>query len=559
MSRLLRALIAAMLLVFAFVLPTLAAKSYSADRFDVDVALQADGSALVTETVTFRYEGGPFTYAFRGIPTRFTDGVHELRVSEDGRAYVAGGRQPGHYELDNKGGEARITWYFPETSDQTRTFQVTYRVDGVVREDNGAAQLRWAALPDDRDYAIGSSLVTVQLPPGVSLDRASLLAGAGVLQAQGNQVVVAASDIPRSGQLVVGVWMPLSAFSNVPPDWQAAAAARAARARPFQIASFLGGGIMVLLGLPALVIAWLRSRGEPVTLVRGELNGPPDDLPPGLVGALVGRGSPLATLLDLARRGVVEFREQARPGLFGTRHDFDLALRNPSATLQPHEQAILTAAFSRAAQPALATSDELGKGLQKAQSQVSEAVKTELRARGLLDIRRETVRGRFMLVGLALLFLGIAALVGLAVLLGGVGIGAGAALALLGVVALILSASLSMQTPEGQREASAWEAFGRYLKRIAKGRAPEGAAYLEPYLAYAAAFGLESKWAKQYAATQTPLPTWFHTLTARQGGGDDMAAFIVVMSSASHSAGASSSGAGGGGGGAAGGGSSGSG
>ena len=93
MSRLFRGLIAALLLLLAFAFPTLAAKSYSADRYDVDVVLQSDGSALVTEAVTFRYEGGPFTYAFRGIPTRFTDGIRDLRVSEEGRAYVAGDRK----------------------------------------------------------------------------------------------------------------------------------------------------------------------------------------------------------------------------------------------------------------------------------------------------------------------------------------------------------------------------------------------------------------------------------------------------------------------------------
>lgn len=560
MSRLFRTLVAAVLLLFACAFPALAAKSYSADRFDVDVIVQRDGSALVTETVTFRYEGGPFTYAFRGIPTRFTDGISDIQVSEGGRVYQPGGAQPGQVERQDRNNEIRLTWHFPETSDMTRTFTVSYRVEGVVREDGGAAELRWAALPTDHDYTIGSSLVTVQLPPGVSVDRASLLAGRGALQAQGDRVIVEATDIPRNGSLTLGVWMPLRAFSNVPPAWQAAAMADAAWARPLQIGSVLGGVLILALGLPALVVAWLRSRGESVPGVRGELTGPPDDLPPGLVGALVGRGSPLATLLDLARRGVLEFREQNRPGFFGVTHDFAVALRDARAPLQPYEQAILTAAFSRAAQPTFATSEEMGKGLQKAHSQLGDTAKTELRARGLVDLRSETVRGRFILAGLALLFVGTAVLVGLVAALGVAGIGTGVALMVLGIVALLFSAAVAVQTAAGQREASAWEAFGRYLKRIANGGAPEGAAYLEPYLAYAAAFGLESKWIKQYTATQTPPPAWFHPLASQAGGGDHMAAFVVVMSSASRSAGASSAAsAGGGAGGAAGGGSSGSG
>lgn len=559
MTHPLRALAVALLLLLTLSLPAQAAKSYSADRFDVDITVQPDGSAHVTETVAFRYEGGPFTYAFRGLPTRFTDGIRDIQVSEDGRAYQPGGSQPGQYERQDRNNEIRLTWHFPETSDTTRTFTVSYWVDGVVREDAGTANFSWAALPTDRDYTIGSSRVTVTVPPDAHIDHASLLAGQGALQGQGNQLVVEATDIPRNGPLTLGIWMPLSAFSNVPPAWQASETTRAAQRLPFQIGAALAGMLIFVLGVPALMVAWWRNRGEPVALAHGEMTGPPDDLPPGLVGVLTGGGSPLATLLDLAARGVIEIQELSRPGFFGVKHDFAVALRDRRALLQPHEQAVLTAAFSRAEQPTFATSEELGKGLQKAHSQLADIARTELRARGLLDIQRETIRGRFMLAGLILLFLGMAVLIGLAIALGVAGGFPGAALMGLGVIALILGAATSPRTPIGRQEEAAWQAFGRYLKRIANGRAPEGAAYLEPYLPYAAAFGLESKWARQYAATQTPLPAWFRPLAGQASRGDSMAAFVVVMSSASHSAGASSAAAGAGAAGAAGGGSSGSG
>ena len=45
--------------------PVLAAKSYHAERFDVLIELQENGSALITETVEFRFDGDPFTFAFR--------------------------------------------------------------------------------------------------------------------------------------------------------------------------------------------------------------------------------------------------------------------------------------------------------------------------------------------------------------------------------------------------------------------------------------------------------------------------------------------------------------
>jgi len=64
----------AILLVSLFITsPALAAKSYDAEYFDVQIDLQADGSAIVTETVKFRFHGDPFTFAFaRSLPQRPT-------------------------------------------------------------------------------------------------------------------------------------------------------------------------------------------------------------------------------------------------------------------------------------------------------------------------------------------------------------------------------------------------------------------------------------------------------------------------------------------------------
>ncbi|MBN2257547.1 MAG: hypothetical protein JW704_06960 [Anaerolineaceae bacterium] len=39
---------------------THAGKDYVADRFDVDIILNMDGSMQVTETITIRFMGGPF-------------------------------------------------------------------------------------------------------------------------------------------------------------------------------------------------------------------------------------------------------------------------------------------------------------------------------------------------------------------------------------------------------------------------------------------------------------------------------------------------------------------
>ena len=46
------------------------AKDYTAERFDASIVVREGGSLIVTETVTFKFVGGPFTYVFRRHPHR---------------------------------------------------------------------------------------------------------------------------------------------------------------------------------------------------------------------------------------------------------------------------------------------------------------------------------------------------------------------------------------------------------------------------------------------------------------------------------------------------------
>src|SRR5512135_543699 len=92
MSRktLLPILIAMVVLAVIAVAPAWAPKDYRAERFDVQFDLQPDGSALVTETVVFRFEGGPFTYAFRDIDATETDGIKFIEARMDGKVMPLG-------------------------------------------------------------------------------------------------------------------------------------------------------------------------------------------------------------------------------------------------------------------------------------------------------------------------------------------------------------------------------------------------------------------------------------------------------------------------------------
>ena len=99
MTRKLSLLFLILLVSLFIVTPAFAAQSYYAERFDVLIELQENGSAIITETVEFRFEGDPFTFAFREISANETDGLTFLDASMDGIP-MSLGTQAGQVEVE---------------------------------------------------------------------------------------------------------------------------------------------------------------------------------------------------------------------------------------------------------------------------------------------------------------------------------------------------------------------------------------------------------------------------------------------------------------------------
>src|SRR5512134_2823958 len=112
--------------------PVQAAKSYYAEYFDVQIDLQEGGSAIITETVKFHFEGDPFTFAFREISASETDGLTFLDAALDG-AEMPRGTRAGQVEVE-AGDTLKVTWHFPPTSNAAHVFVARYRVDGLIRK-----------------------------------------------------------------------------------------------------------------------------------------------------------------------------------------------------------------------------------------------------------------------------------------------------------------------------------------------------------------------------------------------------------------------------------------
>lgn len=63
-------------------------KTFNWTNWDIDMALQPDGSLVVTETQTLNFQGEPFTFGFRSIPVGRrgnNDGISNVSVREGAR------------------------------------------------------------------------------------------------------------------------------------------------------------------------------------------------------------------------------------------------------------------------------------------------------------------------------------------------------------------------------------------------------------------------------------------------------------------------------------------
>lgn len=543
-------------------------KTYSADRFDVAVMAESDRSLLVEETVTFRFVGGPFSFVFRELPTDHTDGITDIVAGVDGVPWPQG-TGPGQVEISGRN-PIRVEWHLSPTADTAQTFTLSYRALGVVRRvvDNAdqADVLDWQALPDEYEYTIDNSRVTIQYPPQATLvGQPELLTGGGEASAVSqfnNTAVFEARNLEPGDPLVARLTFAPGAFAGEPPLWQGRQEAQDSRAWIWLTAA----GATLLGGLLA-VFAAARPYQNATRKATSFLHKPPYDLPPALVGWLfnqtVSWQHGLATLFDLAGRGHVAIDESADKKWYRS-SEFLITLLSRPTNPRPHEQALLDILFtdrSGAPQESI-TMSSMGQLITSSRwKQFTESVKDEAEAAGWLSEAAKRGGNRLMVWGIVLMVL-LAPLGALMFVLQAsfgwwplVLIGA---LFLVSIFAFVGSATVSPLSERGAQQASAYDPFRRFIDQAAKGKldVPDPA-YYEAYLPFAAAFGAAEAWVKAQAKRgYDAVPAYFRALSTDDGSAM-MVVYIAAISAASHSGGSAAASAGAAGAAAAGGGASG--
>jgi uncharacterized membrane protein YgcG len=280
----------------------------------------------------------------------------------------------------------------------------------------------------------------------------------------------------------------------------------------------LGAGILLIAGGgTSLYGLWyLRGRDPHAGLVAEFLPTPPDDLPPGVVGALLDERADerdiVASVVELGRRGVIRIRGIGEKGSANLPNDGEniFEMIDPAAPLLPFERPIVAAIFGPVPKAGdKVRLEEIRQPVRRAYPDVRSLLDEELVKRGLFPRSPESTRGGWRTTAKVIAIV--------TVLAGAAGIALESWWAVFpAVVALILAdvvyrvgQSMPKKTPAGAEAAAKWRAFRRYLDDIERyERIDERQQTFNRYLPFAIAFGIESGWVNKFAAVSTSSPGW---------------------------------------------------
>jgi uncharacterized protein (TIGR04222 family) len=282
----------------------------------------------------------------------------------------------------------------------------------------------------------------------------------------------------------------------------------------------------VVGGILVLATWFIKGRDPQIGLVAEYIPEPPDDLRPGAAGVLADETfhsrDVVATVLDLARRGVIKMQPAEGPGMSQT---YTFVAQDHKEELRNYERTVLEVIFGspKPASGTEVTMPQVAGTLASRNDQIAEGFYKELVDHQYFRESPQKVRDRWRRLFKTLPLLIIAGVVAIVIV-----VGAWSNFALfpiaIGILSLIVASGLSRSMPQktiaGAESAAKWRAFRKYLQDI-EDRQDIAASkeIFEKYLPYAVALGLAESWVQKFARVATPTPDWYGGGGPLIGGG----------------------------------------
>jgi uncharacterized membrane protein len=318
--------------LFFFFPKTALAKDYSIPKANFDVILKTDGSARVTETREYSFNGS-YSWADEWIPkNNIKFQISSFQLLEGDKEYLAvttDVNNPGHYYFVDQGDRVYIKWYY-EAQNERKTFTLHYTITSAIVNHSDIAEFYWQLIGDQWPKGTGNVTATVHLPEAAPDNQIWGFGHGplnGVVSISDNQTVTfSATNLPPKKFFEVRVLFPK--LANVGSTGSSNLANILAEEKGFgddtrrkSVVSLVVHGalslVCILLALLAIfrVLHWYgiwEKVGKDTVLkptnLADKLHEPPSDMHPALVEALMAWGlkvsgkSVAATVIELAER-----------------------------------------------------------------------------------------------------------------------------------------------------------------------------------------------------------------------------------------------------------------
>lgn len=520
-------------------LPTVstADEGWSIDSWHSEIAIQADGTVQVSETIQANFGAVAKHGIFRDLPIAYRQKDGETVYATIDNIEVMQGDSAVKHQTSQNANNLRIKIGDPSTTiSGTQTYTIDYQVTGAILEYDSYDELYWNVTGNGWEVPINQVSATVRLPSAGVIQTACYQGYAGVTEGCGSQSKDQTSSIftaSRSLSPKEGLTIAIGFIKGLVPilTGEKPIAPEDVLLEPLTIWTF---ALTTLAGLFLIITYWWQNGRDSWTKPEANFDPtkpsaatpllfketivaeyePPANLRPAELGTLVDeRADTLdvsGTIIDLAVRGYLTISEIPKKWLFGST-DYNLQKTNkPVSNLLTYEQKLLELLFDEGSEVKVST---LKNTFYTDLPEVKTELYHEVTVKKLFRANPESIRVQYVVIGLtsavvaaAIVWVGIVSR--LAIL-----IGAGGGLVLSGLFLAAMARGMPARTAYGRciyRKAKGYELFINTADKY-KVRFEENQNLFSQVLPYAIIFGVTKKFAKamEEMGTVPTRPGWY--------------------------------------------------
>lgn len=210
------------ILITLQVKPANAADTYEINRYQTQVDVQKDGSALVKQTMQFAINddiNGIYLNQDLGTNVGKAKQLENPKITINQHQFSPGTGQSGQYQLTKDQQVYRFKLFQPASDGDTLNVVLTYRLTNLIINYQDTAELNWRVIGKGWDTDLNNVTITIQLPSSLKSNQLKSwthgdLSGHQTVDAQDGQVKITLANNPANQMLESHLIFP----TNVTPD-----------------------------------------------------------------------------------------------------------------------------------------------------------------------------------------------------------------------------------------------------------------------------------------------------------------------------------------------------